>query len=120
MPGVLRGSSSPDKAAVSIDGAELGDTPASLEVEAGERSVRVQKEEYLTIERKVVIEGFGREQTLEFELKTALGIIAITTKPDQATVRIDGRDVGASPRSEERRVGKECVGQCRSRCWPSH
>src|SRR3546814_11832352 len=91
MPGVLRGSSSPDKAAVSIDGAELGDTPASLEVEAGERSVRVQKEEYLTIERKVVIEGFGREQTLEFELKTALGIIAITTKPDQATVRKIGR-----------------------------
>src|SRR3546814_14306805 len=23
-------------------------------------------------------------------------------------------------RSEERRVGKECVSTCRSRCWPDH
>src|SRR3546814_11523342 len=25
-----------------------------------------------------------------------------------------------TPRSEERRVGKECVSQCRSRLWPYH
>src|SRR3546814_17933761 len=28
-------------------------------------------------------------------------------------------DAAGAPRSEERRVGKECVGTCRSRWWPS-
>src|SRR3546814_4122212 len=31
----------------------------------------------------------------------------------------DGHDLGRSPRSEERRVGKECVSTCRSRWSPS-
>src|SRR3546814_13168696 len=29
-------------------------------------------------------------------------------------------DMGLGGRSEERRVGKECVSTCRSRWWPSH
>src|SRR3546814_16818519 len=43
-------------------------------------------------------------------------------------IRFDNRDIGLSqkmeqtglPRSEERRVGKECVSTCRSRWSPSH
>src|SRR3546814_2719758 len=36
--------------------------------------------------------------------------------------RLDGQgpDFGAEPRSEERRVGKECVSTCRSRWSPYH
>src|SRR3546814_17898725 len=30
------------------------------------------------------------------------------------------QDLGQDPRSEERRVGKECVSTCRSRWWPYH
>ena len=33
---------------------------------------------------------------------------------------IDGKDVASSIRSEERRVGKECVSTCRSRWSPYH
>src|SRR3546814_11057744 len=35
-----------------------------------------------------------------------------------AAVAVDGRTLQA--RSEERRVGKECVSTCRSRWWPYH
>src|SRR3546814_16848208 len=33
---------------------------------------------------------------------------------------LDNPDIGAVSRSEERRVGKECVSTCRSRWWPYH
>src|SRR3546814_20856537 len=33
---------------------------------------------------------------------------------------VGGAAVSALPRSEERRVGKECVSTCRSRCVPYH
>lgn len=97
MPGKLRISSTPDKATVLIDGTESGATPATVEVESGERTIRVQKDEFLPVEQKVTVEGFGKEQALAFELKTALATVSISTKPDQAKVRIDGKDVGVSP-----------------------
>src|SRR3546814_16888717 len=37
----------------------------------------------------------------------------------EGTVHI-GDEVVAGQRSEERRVGKECVSTCRSRWWPYH
>src|SRR3546814_11265907 len=48
--------------------------------------------------------------------------------PDHHLVTLRGRDAAAfaqaqfmsAVRSEERRVGKECVSQCRSRCTPSN
>src|SRR3546814_10926116 len=36
----------------------------------------------------------------------------------RAAVRIDLNQVWDETRSEERRVGKECVSTCRSRWWP--
>src|SRR3546814_3544749 len=35
-------------------------------------------------------------------------------------LKLDTRDTGPEPRSEERRVGKECVSTCRSRWSPHH
>src|SRR3546814_16075843 len=35
-------------------------------------------------------------------------------------VKLCTGDMGFSARSEERRVGKECVSTCRSRWWPFH
>lgn len=96
-PGVLRISSTPDTATVLIDGAERGATPAVIEVESGERTIRVQKDEFLPFEQTLVVEGFGKEQALSLELKTALGTVVILTKPEQAKVRVDGREIGVSP-----------------------
>src|SRR3546814_11330130 len=47
-------------------------------------------------------------------------------KPDPRIYEMMCETLGADPgaftslRSEERRVGKECVRTCRSRCWPNH
>src|SRR3546814_14244936 len=56
-------------------------------------------------------------------LRTLNGLESI----DAGDIRIDGVSIGdAAPdlnrwrRSEERRVGKECVSTCRSRCGPGH
>src|SRR3546814_19444134 len=45
------------------------------------------------------------------------------TRSDLIDMGIEPDVVDALPsseRSEERRVGKECVSTCRSRCWPYH
>src|SRR3546814_20916506 len=41
-------------------------------------------------------------------------------KPEQIQVVENGQSAEAAPRSEERRVGKECVSTCRSRWSPYH
>src|SRR3546814_12132614 len=43
----------------------------------------------------------------------------ITSLPELANV-VTASSIGNPPRSEERRVGKECVSTCRSRWSPSH
>src|SRR3546814_16199083 len=53
---------------------------------------------------------------------TGDGITAVTigTAPAHGTVSVSGKTVTYTPRSEERRVGKECVSTCRSRWSPYH
>src|SRR3546814_14926762 len=47
-----------------------------------------------------------------------LGVVAAVAQPRLAVVTADARLHG--DRSEERRVGKECVSTCRSRWWTYH
>src|SRR3546814_7006302 len=42
------------------------------------------------------------------------------TDVDDPKRRLGGHEICAEPRSEERRVGKECVSTCRSRWSPYH
>src|SRR3546814_2962504 len=61
-------------------------------------------------------------KTIDFEggVNVTLGLPIVRTSPDHGTaLDIAGRGT-ASPRSEERRVGKECVRTCRSRWSPDH
>src|SRR3546814_12007127 len=43
-----------------------------------------------------------------------------TSPPSSLSVLVRLLSVRHASRSEERRVGKECVSTCRSRCWPYH
>src|SRR3546814_12886431 len=60
------------------------------------------------------------------DLKRALrrapvGKCGIDRAPDEARIERRGQQVlRPTARSEERRVGKECVSTCRSRWWPYH
>src|SRR3546814_19062897 len=57
-------------------------------------------------------------------LERAVALEAITLAPGQRAELLvdftDGRPASLVPRSEERRVGKECVGTCRYRWSPYH
>src|SRR3546814_14752563 len=57
---------------------------------------------------------------LEREAQRNIEVMWLTGRltPDFKTIADFRRNNGA--RSEERRVGKECVSTCRSRWWPDH
>lgn len=100
-PGRLRVTTEPDGAKVYADGTEVGTTPAQIELESGERELRVEKDRYLTETRKVSIEGLGKEQSLEIQLKPAWGNLTINSRPPGAAVNLDGREVGQTPLTVE-------------------
>src|SRR3546814_19044975 len=79
----------------------------SLKAEEAERDARIQRIE----EALLRLSG---ETTAQVE---ATGATATTPSPSPAVV--DAQAVTAQ-RSEERRVGTECVSTCRSRWAPSH
>src|SRR3546814_13537223 len=55
------------------------------------------------------------------EPTTLVEVLGAAEVGEELRVRIDGlNDFGDPIRSEERRVGKECVSTCRSRWSPSH
>src|SRR3546814_18198050 len=60
----------------------------------------------------------GVEQFGDFALKIRMKMM---TKPgEQFVIRHKAYAMIKKDRSEERREGKECVSQYRSRCWPDH
>src|SRR3546814_11849924 len=73
------------------------------------------------------MDAFGAESQRRAEQATAEGrfeneIIGVTEKRlDQETGNIvESDELVLKDRSEERRVGTECVSTCRSRWWPEH
>src|SRR3546814_20549576 len=56
---------------------------------------------------------------IQFQLPSG-HIMQIYAQKDQIGNGMPLRNPGTIPRSEERRVGKECVSTCRSRWTPSH
>src|SRR3546814_9571299 len=59
------------------------------------------------------------------EAAEAVAVVEVDDRPRNFAGRIAqeghaGRLDGILARSEERRVGKECVSTCRSRWWPNH
>src|SRR3546814_16740631 len=59
---------------------------------------------------------------IEFKLATLCGFVLVPFGLFNKTAFMAERVLGLviSSRSEERRVGKECVSTCRSRCSPYH
>ncbi len=99
LPGVLSVTSSPvEGAQVSIDGSSVGVTPIEgIDVDAGQRVVRVQAERYLPVERVVEIEGLGRAQSVEVELTPRWAAVTFASRPAGASVRVDGEPIGTTP-----------------------
>src|SRR3546814_4558737 len=46
--------------------------------------------------------------------------LSIQPEKSRIAITLNGQRVSGASRSEERRVGQECVSTCRSRWWPYH
>jgi formylglycine-generating enzyme required for sulfatase activity len=98
LDGVVRVTTKPiDGAKVLVDGIERASTPAEIEVEAGARDIKVTADRYLPESRQMAVEGMGRRQDLEIELKPAWAEIRISSRPAGAQVKIGDGVIGSTP-----------------------
>src|SRR3546814_12214297 len=72
-------------------------------------------------DRPVTGANISLENSYDGTTSGADGTFSFTTmETDSMTVLITATGFAPWRRSEERRVGKECVSTCRSRWWPNH
>ena len=98
LPGRLHVTTSPvEGAKIFVDGIERGTSSAAIEIDAGEREVRVAADRYLPETHQMTIEGMGQSQELAIALQPAWGTIEVSTTPEKALVRLDGIEIGETP-----------------------
>jgi len=92
--GLIQLRSNPAGARVSVEGRYRGQTPLDLALAPGKSySLRLGKTGYQTVTRTVnVISGQG--QRLEVDLPAFLGDVRVLSDPGNATVYLDGRELG--------------------------
>ena len=90
--------SSPPGAEVQVDGRVLGQTPAELELTAGEREIAVALGGYNTERRAIMVVADEPQALPEFELEPADGRVALATVPADASISINGDYLGRTPR----------------------
>ena len=87
----------PPGAAIYIDGAERGATPAQLELVEGERQLALELPLHRTWRQTLAIEA-GQNQTLEaIALQPADATVRLSTQPPGANVTVNGEFRGQSP-----------------------
>jgi formylglycine-generating enzyme required for sulfatase activity len=99
LPGLLSLTTPPIAGArILIDGQEKGSSPLkNLEVEAGQREIRVVSRRYLPEIRKLDIQGKGQPQAVEIRLRPGWGTLSVASVPAKAQVKMNGREVGETP-----------------------
>ncbi|MEE3279688.1 MAG: PEGA domain-containing protein [Pseudomonadota bacterium] len=90
LPGRVGFSSEPPGATIFRRGKEIGTTPFTALVEAGQGSFRYRLDRYLDTEISAVIEGREIAQTVATTLRPAWAEVTIPTTPAGAQVLIDG------------------------------
>ncbi|MFL5313326.1 MAG: PEGA domain-containing protein [Myxococcales bacterium] len=100
----------PDRAAVLVDGKEVGLTPWSGELKPGEHTVQVRRAGYQAAERAVTLQA-NRDTHLSFapERIAGPGRLRVETEPPDAEIAIDGVAAGAAPYSGELPAGDHNV-----------
>lgn len=112
--GILNIQTEPNGASVTIDGRELGQTPLSESIAAGEYLLEINLDGYETVKGNVEVEA-ARQNNLSIPLEAtesnpfevnSEGFLNIETEPSGATVTIDGRELGQTPLSESIAAGE--------------
>lgn len=87
----------PEGAAVLVDGEPTGRTPLKLELLAGERTLRLEKDGFKTLTRQVTAVANQSQQLTGLNLEQADGLVRIISEPPGATVTVAGRYRGVTP-----------------------
>lgn len=98
-----------DSAKVFVDGVERGGANADIEVAAGEHDFRIEAERYLPEVRRVAVEGLGRKQEIEVELKPAWGQVQLASNPTGAQISVGGAARGTTPATIELLQGEHAI-----------
>lgn len=107
LPGRVLVRTSPVAGTVLVDGTVAGTSNGSpLELQAGERALRIEAERYLPHEQTLVVEGMGIEQTLALELKPGWGNYRLETVPAGASILVDDAPAGTTPSAVELLAGQ--------------
>ena len=111
LPGFLEVVTIPSAGSqVSIDGEDVGVTPLSaLELAPGEHTVVVASSRFEAVTNIVSIEGGGDRVSLRVELTPLWAPVTIDSRPQGATVRIDGNELGQTPLTTDVLEGRHAV-----------
>ena len=93
--GTIEVISEPSNADVYVDGYSVGKTPVKTKVDVGEHTVRISKDHYFEVEKKVKV---NVNQVVEITQKlTPMGVLAVTSMPSGAQVYVNGIYKGTTP-----------------------
>lgn len=107
LPGLLAVATTPVAARVFVDDAELGMSNADpLPVRAGARRLRLEADRYITRSLELQVEGMAVTQSLELRLEPGWGVYHLDSTPSDATVLVDGTEVGRTPLALELLAGR--------------
>jgi serine/threonine protein kinase len=95
----LRTTSEPPGATVLVEGVEQGETPMTLtDLIPGELyKISFEKDGYRNMSRQITVSESPEPMSVELRKKGGDGILKVTTFPTNASVFLDGEEVGKSP-----------------------
>ncbi|MXZ45301.1 MAG: PEGA domain-containing protein [Gammaproteobacteria bacterium] len=92
LPGLVHVTATPVGASVWYNGEQLGQTPLSHEVPAGEATFLLTAPRYQDASETLDVKGMANEQSVHLDLAPNWGEITIPTQPVGASVIVDGQD----------------------------
>ncbi len=106
QPGSLKVDSAPAGALIRLNGKGYGSTPLEIEeLDTGHYMVNVSHPGFIAQEKEVEIVP-GNRANLSFDLEKSSGGIELVVNPPGATVFLNGKKIGESPRGETEFIGK--------------
>jgi formylglycine-generating enzyme required for sulfatase activity len=99
LPGLVSINTTPDATAhVFVDSNEVTlNKQGKAEISRGTHQLRIETERYQVFETEIEVKGYGENQLLEVALEPAWALVAITSDPVSADVRVDGKYAGKTP-----------------------
>ena len=108
LPGLLSISTDPVVGAkVEIDGKPIGEAPLNdFEIEAGSHALQVVADRYQPHEQTIDVHGMHQRQSVDVTLLPGWGTLLVASRPEGATVRLDGAVIGTTPLQTEPMAGR--------------